>query len=121
MTDTGISSPRELNFHTNLKVYRTLFDVQPELMSLYSGPINSIFQELKCISCGHLPIEAKTCLKCDDYICKPCLVKEDASQRQCNSCKTSFDEDSNFKAADKLLKTFLDDATFQCVYKCEET
>ena len=47
------------------KVYKTLQDVQPELMRLYTGDYKH-FTELICPNCQHLAIEPKDCSRCGE-------------------------------------------------------
>lgn len=56
------SSPsRQQLLFSNHKVYSTLYDVQPELIRLYTGEYKQ-FTELVCPNCGHLAIEPKDCV-----------------------------------------------------------
>lgn len=67
------------------RVYKTLFDVQPELMRLYTGDYKH-FTELVCPNCQNLAIEPKDCSRCGEQICKSCQDKRDPGLRFCYSC-----------------------------------
>ena len=102
------------------RVFRTLHDVQPELMRLYSGDYKQ-FSDLACPNCSNLAIEPRDCPGCGEQICKPCFNGMSTNARgnrwsKCASCKQTFGND--FKNTGKAVQGMLRNATFSCVNEC---
>jgi len=108
----------EGNFETH-KIYKTLQDVQPKLIELYTGEYKH-FSDLTCPNCHGLAIEPKDCLNCGEQICKLCFngitTKGDSRKRECGSCSQPFSND--FKNAGKAVQGMLRNATFSCIFDC---